>query len=211
MRCPTCLTEYEPVDYEVVWPWPGSCLCSRLREVYIWLRIAGNAVEETRNFSSGEELTLRAEAIRRQPSGIHARVFALLGPSPNGSDPLTWDTFNVERQTDRTHFTNKAWDKIKGMPFVKDAMSQRQWAYQVDVFCSSLWQTWAGQYRAQLEGDEDVQALSFLLEPYVIEGCGTIIFAPPGAGKSYLTMAMAVAIDAGRSASGRCADRAPSS
>jgi len=29
--CPTCHIDYEPVDYPVVWPWPGSCLCSTLQ------------------------------------------------------------------------------------------------------------------------------------------------------------------------------------
>ncbi len=28
MKCPTCGVEYEEVDYPVVWPHPGSCLCS---------------------------------------------------------------------------------------------------------------------------------------------------------------------------------------
>ena len=163
------------------------------------MKIAGGAVEQSYDFRSGETLTLKAETIRRQTTGIHARLYALLGPTPNGPQPLTWDTFNVERQTDRTHFANKAWDKLKTMAFVKDTLTLKDWSYRVDLFCASLWQTWAGQYRARLEGDEDVQPLNFLLEPYIIEGCGTIIFAPPGAGKSYLTMAMGVAIDAGRS------------
>src|SRR3990167_4315389 len=26
--CPTCHIEFEPVDYPVVWPWAGSCLCT---------------------------------------------------------------------------------------------------------------------------------------------------------------------------------------
>ena len=39
--------------------------------------------------------------------------------------------------------------------------------------------------------------MSFALEPYVADGAGTIMFAPPGSAKSYVGLLMAVSIDAG--------------
>ncbi len=47
------------------------------------------------------------------------------------------------------------------------------------------------------EGDTKIEPIIFYLTPYIMKGGGTILFAPPGRGKSYATLLWAVSIDAG--------------
>jgi hypothetical protein len=54
------------------------------------------------------------------------------------------------------------------------------------------------KYRAVLHrGTEHVEPPTFALKPFVVNEGGTIIFGPPGRGKSYIALLMAVSIDSG--------------
>jgi len=153
----------------------------------------GLTVVHDSHLPSGEVLGFRAEQLRRERTGIHARISLLLD-----GGILAWDTFNLERSADRIKLANVAWKRIERMEGVKDVLIQASYQDYLHTFCRQAWPTWAGHFRPQLVGDDgDVELETPILSPYIWHESGTIFFAPPGAGKSYTMLAMAQAIDKG--------------
>ena len=68
----------------------------------------------------------------------------------------------------------------------------------LDLFCLGLWDYRIASFMPELlEGDDEPKPLKFLLRPFIIEGGGTILFAPPGRGKSYSALLWATMIHNG--------------
>jgi len=77
-------------------------------------------------------------------------------------------------------------------------LSKEEILADLNGFCLGLWESYLTRFMPEdMEGSEDYTPLEFSLKPYVMEGGGTILFAPPGRGKSYTALLWAVSIDAG--------------
>ncbi len=132
----------------------------------------------TWEIDTGVHLTLRAEAIRKQATGIHARVSIL-----QDGFTLAYDLFNVERERDRIHLINSAYGKLGEAE--KQALDKGLFAAKVDDFCREFYARYIGMFDAEeLGGDPGLGPPAFLLSPYVLKGAGTIMFGPPGMGKT---------------------------
>ena len=109
---------------------------------------------------------------------------------------LAWTTQNIERDEDRTRLANSA---FKALPSsIKEIYTAEVLKHDLSLFCLGLWDFHQEQFEPEMtEGDPDAGPPTFILEPLVLEGGGTIIFAPPGRGKSYTGLLIAVSIDAG--------------
>lgn len=134
-------------------------------------------------------LTFRAEKISEERTGVHARV-AIFGQH----ESLSWSYLNIERREDRSSLAGAAHSALKtDAAYSKDDIKR-----DLDNFCAGLWEFHLSRFvPIEMEGDETPQPLSFYLKPFIIEGGGTILFAPPGRGKSYVAKLVAVSIDAG--------------
>ena len=155
------------------------------------LVVTDTGVRGLRNLDTGEQFTFSAESIRQERTGVHARVSILLD-----DQVLSYDLFNVERDRERVHLAKSAWGRLGEV--VKKAYPLSEIRLDLDDFCGRLWSAWLSRYRAEMMGgDPDIGPPSFLLEPYVPEGAGAIVYSPPGAGKSYVGLLQAVSIDAG--------------
>ena len=130
-------------------------------------------------------MALKASNIRKARTGIHARIDVLLGPHLLG-----YDTFNIERHADRGRLANACGTK----DFPKDVVRMH-----VDRFCAEVWPVWVAQFKPQelVPNLDNLKAVQYLLKPYIVEGAGSILFAPPGQGKSYLALLMAQSINQG--------------
>ena len=148
------------------------------------MKLAGESVVHEIEVG-GATLALKASNIRKQRTGIHARIDVLLGPHLLG-----YDTFNIERHADRGRLANACGTK----DFPKDVVRMH-----VDRFCAEVWPVWVKQFAPEeMEPNLDnLQVTQYLLKPYIVEGAGTILFAPPGQGKSYLALLMAQSINQG--------------
>lgn len=139
-------------------------------------------------------LRYSADSFRDAPTGAHARIKIML-------DGVTaaYDSFNFAKGSDRTWVVNKAWKRITtGNNPLKDRIGVENFALEFDFFCENLWEAWNGTVvPVRLEGNEEPEGVNFVLQPYIIEGGGTIVFGPPGTGKSFSLLLMAVSIDAG--------------
>jgi hypothetical protein len=132
----------------------------------------------------------KAEKISEERTGVHARVSVACD-----YQPLGWSYFNIERSEDRVRLSNQAHSSLKGditKNYAKEDMRR-----DLDAFCLGLWPFYMRLFVAEtVAGDETITPTEFMLRPYIIKDGGTILFAPPGRGKSYTGLLWAVSIDA---------------
>jgi len=109
---------------------------------------------------------------------------------------LFWTTDSVEKDENRVRMANSAHKMFRTAD--KEEMSDRQLKHVLDEFCLGLWDEKLRQEAAEMmEGDSTVAAIEFVLQPYIVKGGGTILYAPPGRGKSFIGQIAAVCVDAG--------------
>lgn len=156
-----------------------------------------NGAYRTRTVGS---IQLRFVASNWQPerTGFHARVDI----QANGAT-LAFDTFNVERDGERTRLANSAYAKLIGGRPSKDRPELVEYPSvylqdDLDQFCDGLRGAYIeGNAPEQMHGSAQRVELEFICKPYILCEAGTVCFAPPGHGKSYLLWLMAACIDAG--------------
>ncbi len=134
-------------------------------------------------------LTFKAEKISEERTGIHARV-NIFGQH----ESLSWSYLNIERREDRSSLAGAAHSALKTDAHYEKEDTRRD----LDSFCAGLWDFHLSRFvPEEMIGDETPQPISFLLNPYIIENGGTILYSPPGRGKSYTALIWVVSIDAG--------------
>lgn len=142
-------------------------------------------------------LTIRAEGLRQTYSGLHARLELWVGNVRVHSD-----TFNVERDKDRHDFANRLYG-VRGRngilgDTVTGAYDQAAFEHELSEWVGSLWERYVCVYEGELRGgDLEPRPVSMLIDGYVEEGGGTVLFGPPKANKTYTALLWAVSIDAG--------------
>ncbi len=134
-------------------------------------------------------LTFKAEKLSEERTGVHARV-SIFGQR----ESLSWSYLNIERREDRSSLAGAAFTTLKtDVIYTKTDMVR-----DLDSFCAGLWDFHVASFKSEImSGDSDNKPLTFVLKPYILEDGGTILFAPPGRGKSYSVMLWVVSVDAG--------------
>ena len=126
--------------------------------------------------------------------GVHAKIEIRLDGILMG-----WTNFNLERDEDRQLFSKLSSNRCHGQvrTMLKDGYAKELLKLDLDTFCADLWTTHiSSEMPVELVGNPDI-ALESLIYPYIIRGGGTIVFAPPGKGRSYTPLLMGVSVDAG--------------
>lgn len=140
---------------------------------------------------TGLEVQLTATSIRKAPTGVHARIAIFAGPSC-----LAYDLFNIERDRERTHLARRAHGLLGDVDKKEYPVSMLQ--ADLDTFCARVWQKWLERFDVEaVGGSGEIGPPEFYIPSTIIKDGGTILFGPPGRGKSYLALLMAVSIDAG--------------
>jgi hypothetical protein len=148
------------------------------------------------------ELQFVARKIRDEKTGVHALVGINLQAGPGKMQQIAWTRFNVERDEDRTRLANSAAKKAATMMngANQEGLSGSDLKHHLDWFCHNMWQASLDIFAPEeLEGLEEPVAVEPLISPYVVKGGGTIMFAPPGRGKSNTALLLAVSVDSGTS------------
>jgi hypothetical protein len=147
--------------------------------------------------SSGQSVLFRAptDEIRQERTGVHARVGIFL--EVDGFQTLLEvHTFNIGRMEERVKLANAAHSALDGIS--ADEYSKPQLRHDLSIYCAGLWNKYLEPLVAgKVKGDAVQDPTSFVIDPYIIQGGGTIMFAPPGRGKSYTALLMTVAADDG--------------
>ncbi len=138
------------------------------------------------------KLSLLLREIRRERTGVHA-----LAAVVEGGRVLTHDTFNIGRREDRARLCK---DASKALTNTSDAyVTPEELAHMFDVLCLYAQTEWETDKVQILEVNANVSppGRTMLLYPHIEQGTGTIIYAPPGSGKSYLMDLMAISLTSG--------------
>ena len=137
----------------------------------------------------GQPIELKARDIRRERTGVHAKIGIFLG-----GGPLAFDSFNVSRSEERQRLVKAA---HKGLSEPQQAaLPLGTFTLIFNLFCLWLSQEWELQ-RVTVRGfnpDERVVQARLLVRPYVLDHGGTIFFGPPEAGKTYVLLLMALCL-----------------
>ena len=104
--------------------------------------------------------------------------------------------FNVGRNEDRRRLAHTAHgflgDALKSL-YPKDLFH-----HDLDIFCLGLETFWQKRIKVEyLHGAVERRGITFTLQDYIIDYGGTILFASPGQGKSYVALLMAQSINTG--------------
>ena len=153
---------------------------------------ADGSPESCRLLETGESIRFISREVRRERTGVHALVAIA-----HEDTALAHSTFNIGRSEDRSRLAKAAAKMLT--PVVTKDYSLQQLTHDLDVFCLGLGAAWEEQRFTEdlFDVDDPIEPLRRVLWPYVIEGGGTIFFGPPGGGKSYLGLTMALSIGAG--------------
>ena len=139
----------------------------------------------------GGVVRFRAENIRKERTGLHAKV--MLGAN---SSLLAYSYFNLERDEERVRLSNSA---HRSMPEALQVIySKDQLKHDLDIFSTLIWPKWVESLTpSYVVGSTERSLPEFNLSPYIIKGGGTILFGPPERMKTMTALTMAVCIDAG--------------
>ncbi len=135
-------------------------------------------------------IRFQAEKLSEERTGIHARITISL------DTPLSWSYLNIERREDRSSLAGAAHQVIEEE--LKKSYSKDDLRRDLDTFCAGLWDYHTSLLSPEMvEGDGELEPLEFYLSPYLLCGGGSILYSPPGRGKSYTGQLWAVCVDAG--------------
>lgn len=114
-----------------------------------------------------------------------------------GNNTLESDTFNIERNEERRKLARGSWNLLP-----EDERGIRNWLpmenlkAELDMFCEGLWGAHIGRVAVESMRAETYHPRR-MLGPYLVEEGGTILFGPPGGGKSWLTYLLAQCMNSG--------------
>jgi biotin operon repressor len=150
-----------------------------------------NRVSCVISLEDGSLLAFDALNPRRERTGVHATLRISLDGAV-----LAWTLCNVERSEERTRLARKAHRMLGEM--VRQLVTEADLTHWVDEFCARIWDAYTDASRPVDVVPEDGPPAEPLLQPPIlVERGGTILFGPPGRGKSYTALVLAVALDAG--------------
>ncbi len=142
---------------------------------------------------TGNILRFAAKDVRKERTGVHANVSISMNWVTLG-----WSNFNVEKDEDRVRLSNSAYKHLDGQSIDAAEFPANFFKHALDLFCIGLWDEHVGsEIGGWLSGDPNVQPAMRLLSSYVLQDAGTILYAPPGKGKSYTALAMALSLQYG--------------
>ena len=146
------------------------------------------------NLGSGDSLIVKFVEMRRERTGIHGTVGVFLNQLC-----LAYDNFNLARREDRVRLGNDAHKALLDYaPTLNSIYSATTMRHDLAMLCRDVPDQWEKQLITIARvGDVEPQPHTFALRPYILHGGGTIFFAPPGSGKSYLLQAMSLAVATG--------------
>lgn len=162
-------------------------------------------VIDARRIVGGVLLILRADDVRRERTGLHAKItIGLAEADGKSARQVVSDTFNVGREKERHDFATVLYGAPRSARAAKFsdefiAMYPRE-DFERDLydFTEEFYAHLMGTVDAGLvPGDPDKTEIAMLVEHMILFEGGTVIYAPPKSVKSYLTMLFAVSVDAG--------------
>ncbi len=131
-----------------------------------------------------------AKMAAMQRTGVHAMLSIYIN-----DDLLGYGRLNVDSAEQRTRLVNRAHGQMS--PTMRELYPAPRMQHDADLFCSGLWNAHTSQFTGQLYPGDPSYRPRYYASPLVLEGGGTIVYAPGGSGKSLLAMTLACSIEYG--------------
>ena len=143
----------------------------------------------------GKEHYLRfvADNIRVERSHPYARVSVLFD-----NHILDEDDLALDKRESRTRLINSAHRAYMKLPFDIPEYHESTASSDMLTFCRDAYKKWSGSVEVTLTHGIVPTPLPWLVEPFILEDAGTILFASPGTGKSWFSLLLAVCLDSGK-------------
>lgn len=152
------------------------------------LSYSADSIQWPRELPSGGIVNLELRDLRRERTGMHG----LVAITSNGT-VLAHDTYNLGRSEERRRLARRAHPDLGllGQEYTVEALN-----HDLDMVCLWACNGWeAARFVVErVDPAEAIEPLNVLLEPYIVDGGGTILFAAPGSGKSFLALLMAASL-----------------
>ena len=111
---------------------------------------------------------------------------------------LDSDDINLKNREERNRLANSCHKMLPDSD--RATYKQDQMQHDLLLFCRDLYRTYMQSSGAvRTKGDVNPTEPVFLLQDYILAEAGTILFAPPGRGKSWTGLLWGVSVDAGLS------------
>jgi hypothetical protein len=149
---------------------------------------------------TGETITYRMRDYEAKTIGKYALV--TVNKSDQGStdgDLLGYDTLNLGKSKQYSDLAKMAHKVMP--PLSADAYPLPLMEQDLMVFCAFLYSSYESRSTViqKFDASEEPTELVTVLNPFIIQDAGTIVFAPPGSGKSYVLQSMATSLSLGLS------------
>jgi hypothetical protein len=132
---------------------------------------------------------MRVDQIRRRSGELHAELSVSSAATPVGHGAIHRASFNVSSSTTRERLGKTLADRSR-LPI--------QWSDYLEDFCAAIIDAEAaGSPIIEVGLLPPAPAEEFLIDPFLPARKATIIFAPGGVGKSYLSVLCSVAVASG--------------
>lgn len=152
--------------------------------------VAPGVLEYSRKAGKGT-ITFRAENIRSQATGIHAKLLMFFNTTM-----LVGSVFNIERDEDRNRLNNAA-HKMLG-PDRDAIIDKAHLKHELDLFAFAVWPTLLNADDVDDSEVDPMVPITYLAKPHILgDGAGTIVYGARGSLKSYTMILLGVVVDAG--------------
>ena len=141
-----------------------------------------------RMLGTTDQVKIKIDNARRERTGIHGRIMFFV----NGSH-IAFDNINLEKGDQRGRFCR---DVIRNLSdAIVSIYSEKAVTHDVGILCQAVisWDMESVKID-YISPTEFAPPIAFPLYPFLREGAGTILFAPPGTGKSWVSLIMGVCL-----------------
>jgi len=135
-----------------------------------------------------DQITIKIDNARRERTGIHGRIMFFV----NGTH-IAFDNINLEKGDQRSRFCRDVMRNLSDA--IVSIYSEKAVTHDVGVLCQAVisWDMESVKID-YISPTEVAPPITFPLYPFLREGAGTILFAPPGTGKSWVSLIMGVCL-----------------
>lgn len=146
----------------------------------------------TKQLATGDTVTIAAKDVRDEKTGLHANI----GIAFNGN-VAAYSVFNIGRDEERVRIARSA-HSVLTKSLSAETYKVNDLKADLDLFCLELAEAFTERFQVEVTREQWLPADGRMaLRPYLLFGGGTILFGPPGGGKSWATYAMALSIHHG--------------
>ena len=134
-----------------------------------------------------------ADNIRVDRAHPYAKVSVLFN-----SQVLDEDDLALDKRESRTRLINSAHKAYMKLPLDIPDYHEATASNDMLMFCRDAYDKWSSSVEVTMTHGTPPTPTPWLVEPFILEDAGTILFASPGTGKSWFALLLAVCLDSGK-------------